>query len=303
MLEMNQSKGETTDSSSDAAAGRTAAATVVIAAAEAEKEAALLRSQNVVEHTTLGLRTHPPPDPSLMIRAIPFSAIERIQPFTINVSTNALLLIDFHSHLTTGEVTGYLSGTWDFATHCLSILQAFPCRCRLGDKTKGKLIEDEIRANLEQKNLSLVGWYHSHPTTAPHPTVRDSENQLDYQIAMKGENESSYIPCIGLISCPYGSNGTKESSIQFFWVMPPPEYRPYEFGRPMQMMYNVTRDSYLTQDLLLEMVCIWLYKWYSLCVQSFLSCESVFCLLFDSSSCLTFITRVWCDITFHNFHV
>ncbi|XP_053204278.1 MPN domain-containing protein-like [Panonychus citri] len=35
--------------------------------------------------------------------------------------------------------------------------------------------------------------------------------------------------------------------------MPPNEFKPLEYGRPMQMTYSVTRDSFLTQDLLLDM--------------------------------------------------
>lgn len=219
-------------------------------------ESEMLKSQNVMEHAALGLRSQPLTDPSLMIRCTPFSAMERIQPFTINVATNALLLVDFHCHLTDGEVTGYLSGSWDFSTHCLTILQAFPCRSRLGDKKRSALVEEEIRTNMEQRNLTLVGWYHSHARTAAHPTIKDIENQLDYQIAMKGESDTSYTPCVGLICSPYDKNNSgAESSMQLFWVMPPPEYRPYEYGRPMQMLFSATRDSYLTQDLLLEMVC------------------------------------------------
>lgn len=257
-------------------------------------ESERLRAQNVVEHSILGLRSHPVPDPSLMIRCTPFSAMERIQPFTINVSTNALLLVDFHCHLTDGEVTGYLSGSWDFATHCLTIVQAFPCRSRLGDKKRSALVEEEIRTNMEQRNLTLVGWYHSHPHTAPHPTIRDMEHQLDYQIAMKGESEASYTPCVALICSPYDQNNSgPESSMQLLWMMPPPEYRPYEYGRPMQMLFSVTRDSYLTQDLLLEMVCSCACV---LPVTVMSECRMkggsvLFARLFDS---MCVICRVWC---------
>jgi hypothetical protein len=77
---------------------------------------------------------------------------------------------------------------------------------------------------------------------------------MEYQIANKGENDSSYVPCVGLICAPYDVyNDCLQSSFQSYWVMPPPEYRPQEFGKPMLMMYSQTRDSFLTQDLLLEM--------------------------------------------------
>jgi proteasome lid subunit RPN8/RPN11 len=214
-----------------------------------------LRKMNVVEHSTLFPRNSGQQDLSVMVKTVTFASIERIQPFSMTISTNALLLIDFHCHLTSGEVTGYLAGSWDFPSHILSVVQAFPCRSRLGDKKRSLVVEEEIKQNLEQRNLSVVGWYHSHPVTPPHPSVKDIESQLDYQISLKGDNESSYLPCVGLICSPYdASNESPESSYQSFWVMPPPEYRPYEYGRPMQMMFSVTRDSFLTQDLLLEMV-------------------------------------------------
>ena len=214
-----------------------------------------LRRMNVVDHSSLLPRNSGCQDSSVLVKTTAFASMERIQPFTMSISTNALLLIDFHCHLTSGEVTGYLAGTWDFASHVLAIVQAFPCRSRLGDKERSLVIEEEIKQNLEQRSLSVVGWYHSHPVTPPHPSVKDIENQLDYQIALKGESEATYLPCIALICSPYdSSNESPESSYQCFWVMPPPEYRPQEYGRPMQMMFSVTRDSFLTQDLLLEMV-------------------------------------------------
>ncbi|XP_015792822.1 MPN domain-containing protein [Tetranychus urticae] len=212
-----------------------------------------IKEKNVVEHHTLASKLIRQ-DTSVMVKCIPFSALERIQPFALTLSTNALLTIDFHCHLTTGEVVGYLGGSWDITSHNLSILQAFPCKTRLGDKERSLKVTEEIRKNLEQKKLSIVGWYHSHPKTAPQPTIRDIEAQMEYQIAMKGENDSTYIPCIGLICSPYDDDNPRLTSrYQAFWVMPPNEFKPLEYGRPMQMTYSITRDSFLTQDLLLDM--------------------------------------------------
>lgn len=212
--------------------------------------------RNMVNHEQLvGRHANNEQDMSILVKCVPFSALDRIQPFTMTISTNALLLIDFHCHLTSGEVTGYLGGTWDTSSHNLSILQGFPCRSRLADKDRSSAVEEEIRSNLESRNLSVVGWYHSHPRSAAHPSVKDIENQIEYQVIMKGETEANYVPCVGFISSPYDEyNPGPESCYQAFWIMPPPEYRPFEYGRPMQMLYTVTRDSFLTQDLLLEMV-------------------------------------------------
>jgi hypothetical protein len=118
-----------------------------------------LKDVNVVEHNILGNRSNDR-DLNVMVKCTPFSALERIQPFTITISTNALLLIDFHCHLTSGEVVGYLAGNWDIATHNLAILQAFPCRSKLMDRDNATLVEEEIKQALERRHLNLVGWYH-----------------------------------------------------------------------------------------------------------------------------------------------
>jgi len=48
-----------------------------------------------------------------------------------------------------------------------------------------------------------------------------------------------------------------------YWVMPPPENRPTEYGRPMLMTYSVSQEHYLSQDALNEMVCALFKKMYS----------------------------------------
>jgi proteasome lid subunit RPN8/RPN11 len=43
--------------------------------------------------------------------------------------------------------------------------------------------ESEILARQEfsERGFSVVGWYHSHPTFEPTPSIRDIENQVNYQ--------------------------------------------------------------------------------------------------------------------------
>lgn len=54
-----------------------------------------------------------------------------------------------------------------------------------------------------EKNVSLVGWYHSHPKFPAHPTLRDCDAQLDYQIKMRGPSDATYSPCVGVICCKF----------------------------------------------------------------------------------------------------
>lgn len=210
----------------------------------------------VINYDQLGTRgPHNTHNQNTMVKCIPFSAVDRIQPFNVTVSTNALLLVDFHSHLVSGEVSGYLAGSWDSGQNVLTVTQAFPCRTILDDEASAPAIEDEIRQDIEKRNLTLVGWYHSHQGKySNHPTIKDIQNQMEYQIIMK-DSANGYRPCVGLICSPHDTRAEDDlsPSFQIYWVMPPPEQLSNYYGRPMQMYYSVTRDLFLTQDLLLEM--------------------------------------------------
>lgn len=206
----------------------------------------------VVRHSSLGLRSADH-DPNTLVECTTFSSLGKIQPFTVTLSTNCLLLMDFHCHLTKSEVVGYLAGVWDIVSHNLAVIQAFPCKSRLGDKESAPFIEEEIRLNIEKQGLSLLGWYHSHPECSPTPTLRDLTCQMEYQIKLKGNSDATYIPCVGIICSPYNKSIiTRESAMQAFWVMPPQENRPLEYGKPMLMSFTLVNDAF-SHDALSEM--------------------------------------------------
>ncbi|CAH0557896.1 unnamed protein product [Brassicogethes aeneus] len=207
----------------------------------------------VVKHNTIANRTltH---DANTMVECVPFSNLGKIQPFLVSLNTNAALLMDFHCHLMKSEVSGYLAGHWDVNAHNLQITHAFPCRNGKSDRENAANVEAEIAKEIEKEKLTLVGWYHSHPFAAAAPTLRDVDAQLDYQIRMKGTSDNSYTPCIGIILSPYNYENTSlESSIIAYWVIPPPEAKPNEYGRPMLMSYSVLQDSLLNNHIKEEM--------------------------------------------------
>lgn len=224
-----------------------------------EEDPELDKKRNLVKHCDLPLKhlvgSNEPIKLSAnqLVRTEPFGSIDRIQPFTLTISTHALLLMDFHCHLTSTEVVGYLAGSWDAATLNLSILQVFPCRIKIDDDQKAKATQDEVIQNIRQRNLSLVGWYHNHYNRAAQPTIKDIECQLNYQLIMC-ESEIQYLPCVGLICSPYDPyNKDNRSSLVAYWVLPPTEEKALEYAKPLHLFYQTTRDSFLTQDLLLEM--------------------------------------------------
>ncbi|XP_063529251.1 MPN domain-containing protein CG4751 [Cydia strobilella] len=186
-------------------------------------------------------------DANMLIEAVSFSSVGKVQPFLVSVSSNACLILDIHCHLKKQEVYGYLAGTWDLNNHNVMITHTFPCLISKSDPRPRVLVELEIQMEIEKLGLTLLGWYHSHPTNPAMPSLRDCDNQLEYQIKMRGPSEISYIPCIGVICSPYNPESpVLESSLTCFWVMPPPEQRPTEYPRPLLLQYNMIHDTHLT---------------------------------------------------------
>ena len=176
----------------------------------------------------------------------------QVQPFTLSCSSSALLLLDLHSHLSKTAVTGYLAGHWDVNTHNLAVTHTFPCLVGADDNDPDDLarIEYDVYNAIYGRHLTLVGWYRSNPENPRAlPTLRDSEVQLDYQVRMLGNSDASYSPCVGMITQPYTS-GCNESDHVFYWVVPPAETQPNDYGRPMKMTYTKVADPCLAQELL-----------------------------------------------------
>tara|TARA_B110000459_G_scaffold159626_1_gene175182 strand:- start:507 stop:2279 length:1773 start_codon:yes stop_codon:yes gene_type:complete len=147
------------------------------------------------------------------------------QPFSLTCSCQAQALMDFHSHLSSDtEIIGFLGGTWDAQNKKLKITRALPARRLLSDDANVEVELDpasvpEICEKLDKNNEKVVGWYHSHPLFAIHPSLRDCENQLNYQNLFndEGDDENNKVPFVGAIVGPYfGSNPIAE--INWFHV-------------------------------------------------------------------------------------
>lgn len=136
----------------------------------------------------------------------------------------------------------------------LTVLRAFPCRTRLADKETASAVEEEICQNLFMRGLSLVGWYHSHPRGPALPSLQDIDSQMDHQLRLQGSN-NGFQPCLGVICGPYyhGNQGVA-STITPFWVVPPPEQRPNDYGIPVAVEVTYVQDNFLTSDVLNEMM-------------------------------------------------
>ncbi|KAF9158495.1 hypothetical protein DFQ26_007541 [Actinomortierella ambigua] len=176
-------------------------------------------------------------DPLTMVKCEPFcgkpnSGVTGCQPFTITVRSNVLLGMDFHAHLMTTEIIGFLAGTWDRQTKTIDIQANFPCRSLPTGQNHVNVEMDptsefEVRQEIEKRNMRIVGWYHSHPTFTPDPSLVDIENQTSYQRLFKDEamNEEPFV-------------GAIVGKIQ----------AAQERGQPKRLIYDLAEDTSLPEE-------------------------------------------------------
>ncbi|XP_039984557.1 histone H2A deubiquitinase MYSM1 isoform X2 [Xiphias gladius] len=123
------------------------------------------------------------------------------EPFQVIVCAETLLIMDMHAHVSRGEVIGLLGGTFNEEEKVLKICAAEPCnsvstglQCEMDP-----LSQTQACDVLSSLGLSVVGWYHSHPSFHPNPSVRDINTQDQFQSYFSRGG----APFIGMIVSPY----------------------------------------------------------------------------------------------------
>ena len=148
----------------------------------------------------------------------------RTQPFNVTVTSGAELVMDFHAHLCSDEIIGFLGGVYDADAKTLRVTRALPAR-QLVQEHAGVEVEldpesvPEIVETLTAKGEGIVGWYHSHPVFATQPSIRDIQNQFEYQkMFARSDGESQTIaPFVGAIVGPYDvRNDSQKSDVRMF---------------------------------------------------------------------------------------
>ncbi|KAF9357800.1 hypothetical protein BGX26_003061 [Mortierella sp. AD094] len=142
-------------------------------------------------------------DPFRLVSLSKFNS-QNPAPFRVKVSSDAMLIMDFHSHMAETEVIGLLGGLYDEDERILFILGVFPCRsistglqCEMDPES-----DVEARYFFSSKGFVVVGWYHSHPTFEPNPSIRDIENQCEHQNMFR-RHGTGVEPFVGVIVSPF----------------------------------------------------------------------------------------------------
>ncbi|KAG7514675.1 histone H2A deubiquitinase MYSM1 isoform X1 [Solea senegalensis] len=123
------------------------------------------------------------------------------EPFQVIVCAETLLIMDMHAHVSRGEVIGLLGGTFNEEDKVLKICAAEPCnsvstglQCEMDPVSQTQACDI-----LSSLGYSVVGWYHSHPSFHPNPSVRDITTQDQFQSYFSRGG----APFIGMIVSPY----------------------------------------------------------------------------------------------------
>lgn len=165
------------------------------------------------------------------------------QPFQIKWCPIALLLANLHSHLCSEvEIMGLLAGTYDYEQRIVKVCKCYPLR-EEDQETQSVTadVEDYFRITqiVEQSDMQLVGWYHSHPHFENYPSNTD----LMQHHMHKHENEESH-PHIGLIISSWSSASVQSEYRWFNSVWEAKDvFTPMEFQTEMEVMADLNDDG------------------------------------------------------------
>ena len=151
------------------------------------------------------------------------------QPFAVLVSPCAAIVMDLHAHMSeSNEIIGLLGGYWDARERVVTVERAFPVReLRTEDDTINVEMDPEsevaVRDEIRALRMVCCGWYHSHPTFPPIPSVIDLKNQLQYQRLVRDEKAGAEPFVAGIVS-PYNAK-TPALASDFTWF-----YVSHQYG-------------------------------------------------------------------------
>ena len=172
------------------------------------------------------------------------------QPFSVRMHPEVSFLCDLHSHLAEVEIIGFLGGKWDPVKRCVYIQAAFPCRSLKTDDHDGSTdvemdptSELQIRDVIRSQDLQVVGWYHSHPSFQPDPSVTDIENQSNYQ-GLFEDAATGVQPFVGLIVGTYDVRMAGRRSIFRYFHIQREKMVGFPAGVPLPFLLEVRVRKY-----------------------------------------------------------
>ncbi|KAK9818778.1 hypothetical protein WJX74_005661 [Apatococcus lobatus] len=123
------------------------------------------------------------------------NAISRGQPFCLEVSQRALLVMDYHAHLSASEVMGYLGGAFDEQQRVSRVVKAYPVCTTQAIGSCSETIQGQdgvLQCMTQHDSLRCVGWYTSQaPGARPQPKMLQASDSLRILLQNQGSQ-----PCV-----------------------------------------------------------------------------------------------------------
>ncbi|XP_027207557.2 histone H2A deubiquitinase MYSM1 [Penaeus vannamei] len=131
-------------------------------------------------------------------------------PFSVVMHAHALITLDIHAHTSLAEVMGLLGGYYDPAAHTLHVTVAVPTKAVSSgvECDMCPVSQSAACTAIHEGGVQVVGWYHSHPTFPPNPSVQDVETQSQMQQWFARQD----APFLGIIVSPYCPTNRSEAS-------------------------------------------------------------------------------------------
>ncbi|CAB4400231.1 hypothetical protein RhiirA5_408298 [Rhizophagus irregularis] len=196
-------------------------------------------------------------DPLTMIKCDPFfgapnSNVAGCQPFSMIVESNVLVAMDFHAHLMNTEIIGFLAGHWIPEEKKLIIKTTFPCRSLQTGENHVNVEMDptsalEVQQTITDRNMQVVGWYHSHPIFQPDPSIVDLENQNNYQKLFRDEKFNEE-PFVGAIVGPYDPKLPGSLSVINWFYVSNLNKSADEIGQAKQLAFELVNNSAISDE-------------------------------------------------------
>ncbi|XP_068244609.1 histone H2A deubiquitinase MYSM1-like [Palaemon carinicauda] len=160
-------------------------------------------------------------------------------PFSVVMHAHALITLDLHSHTSLAEVMGLLGGYYDPAAHILYVTVAVPTRAVSSgvECDMCPISQSTACTTIHEGGVQVVGWYHSHPTFPPNPSIQD----IDTQSQMQQWFARQEAPFLGIIVSPFcPTNQNEASHIRCIVLDRPPHGESESEGKPCQTPYKLS---------------------------------------------------------------
>ncbi|KAK3858040.1 hypothetical protein Pcinc_035738 [Petrolisthes cinctipes] len=131
-------------------------------------------------------------------------------PFSVVLHAHALITLDLHAHTSLAEVMGLLGGYYDPVAKMLHVTVAVPTKAASSgvECDMCPVSQSSACTAIHEGGVQVVGWYHSHPTFPPNPSMQD----LDTQNQMQRWFARQDAPFLGIIISPFCPTNRSEAS-------------------------------------------------------------------------------------------